>query len=313
MSYILSFGLTILQKLAPHLLEKDDSTDGSVKFYRASWRSDVLFPWELQQSNELNDANDDVTSALFIDVTFDILQSKDDVKVAIRVGALIALPAAEKSTDYTYYYVQSAPLTESDVHAHCKSIDVDTTTQAAMVADFVGAAFLKKGVLWECVRRRRPTGKTEIGHNNDKQSDVKAKNTDDQWELKVSHINQLEGEVGYLPLSKLGQSLDKQTLDMILLSSQNPNKCNLSYEQGKQFWEDFGVMDLTQTKISLETKSIDANQAKIHESKPEELNCDKQQECKRLTKTDSTVYAQSRRTYIAGSKKKKPKFTLGSI
>lgn len=305
MSYILSFGQALLHKLAPHVLDKEESTDGSVKFYRASWRSDVLFPWDLQ-SNEMDDVN--VTSALFINVTFDMLQSKD-VKVAIRVGALIALPVSGESSDYTYHYVQSAPLTESEIHAHCKSIDVDTTTQAGMVADLVGAALLEKGVLWKCARRERPNGKTENGLRNDKNSDV----CDDQWELKVSHINQLQGEVGYLPLSKLGQSLNEQTLDMILLSSPNPNRCSLSYEQGKQFWENFGVQDITQTNNAPETKTIVPNQTKIHESKLEETSCDKQHECKRQTKTDSTVYAHSRKRYIAGSKKKKPKFTLGSI
>ena len=272
----------------------------------------MLFPWEL---NPNTTADEDLAQALFVDVTFDILQH-GELNSAVRIGALLAVPKNVDSNSnegpndneekYNYHYVQSEPIAKSHAYLHCKSIDVDITTKPEMVADFLGQALLG-GKEW--IARICPD--KSVGSSSDNKSI--------RWELKVQHVNQLRGEVGYLPLSCLGASIDRRTLDMILLSSQSRKLCTLSKDEGKRFWKQQGLeMDSifqspkVEEQVVLEKyASAAAQQAdqSTNESIPEATK-----ERKRPTKTvDSTVYAQSRKTYIAGSKRKKPKFTMGSL
>ncbi|KAL7508913.1 hypothetical protein ACHAXN_013019 [Cyclotella atomus] len=289
MSYIQNFGHSLLKKLVPNLLQNEPSS----VCYRGSWRSDVIYPWELilpaADENAVADGLSEV-QILFIDVTFDIFKHPiidKEINAAVRIGALLAIPQLVSSCGekYSYYYVQSNPLVKSQVHEHCKSIDVDITTKAELVADFLAEAFL-------------------------------------EFELIVKHVNQLQGEKGYLPLSKLESSIDRRTLDMILLSERNQTLCQLSEMEGKSFWSKLGVetdakvLAVEKQENAAAAEKIDASApseaARSTNDKPEEVPAFKER--KRPSKpTDSTVYAQARKTYIAGSKKKKPKFTFGSI
>ena len=316
MAYLQSFGAALLQKLAP-CLTIDTSYQINAAYYRGSWRSDVVYPWDLSNQND--------ASALFIDVTFDILRS-DEMKIAVRVGALIALP---KSTDqdssvndssnienYEYFYVQSPPLTTSQIHRHCKSIDVDITTKADMVAELLGAALLDSK---HKICRVKSAGKRLENIISDNEI-VEVANDDDQFELEVRHINQLQGEVGYLPLSSLGSALDWRTVNMIVLSSCNQNTLRIPDTEGISFWKQCGVNEMAAsisetnnkpeaTKAPVSVQSVEGSKEVIDEI----TSIQKQRQKPRPTQVDSTMYAQGRRTYIAGSKRKKPKFTLGAI
>jgi hypothetical protein len=278
----------------------------------------VIYPWELilpaADENAVADGLSEVQT-LFVDVTFDIFKHPiidKEINAAVRIGALLAIPQLVSSCGekYSYHYVQSDPLVKSQVHEHCKSIDVDITTKAELVADFLAEAFLG-GRNWIARVASKDDG-----------VDNSANDGNSEFELIVKHVNQLQGEKGYLPLSKLESSIDRRTLDIILLSERNQTLCQLSEMEGKSFWSKLGVetdakvLAVEKQENAAATEKIDASApseaAWSTNDKPEEVPAFKER--KRPSKpTDSTVYAQARKTYIAGSKKKKPKFTFGSI
>lgn len=293
MSYIQTFGSALLQKLSSHPFQEPNSTSKEPKFSRVYWRSDVVSP--NANTSTKNDKYAEA-NALFIDVTFDIRQYHTQ-NIVVRLGALIALPSQESNRYSHHHYVQSPPLSASQIHAHCRSIDVDITTEADKVADFLGEAF-RNGRRWVVVRSRENS----------------------EWELQIQHVSHLQGEVGYFPLSAEGCELDLPTLEMILVSGNQ--RIMLDEMDGMRFWKEVEVeLDVKneteqQAKVEVETDTLsnaELNVSEPIESKREDTIMPQERKSRPTKTTDTNVYAHGRKTYIAGSKRKKPKFTLGSI
>jgi len=238
-------------------------------------------PWNLPAvpSNFLNE--DDVNpKCLFVDVTFDFLifpsevvsegrtshchvvkkadiwgeegnDMSDDsiaVSVAIRSGALVAIPTCQCSdiisstsgskrdvdggikSDYQYYYMRGEKaLTVADLDDHCSSIEIIREgMEAKDVANIVGTAFLDgctSSFPWKVVATKKSIPKsdntlddlTTIDGSISKQSKNQSKLI---CHLKL-HDKSFNAD-GILPLSSnggVGSSLDRSMLDMILLQS----------------------------------------------------------------------------------------------
>ena len=343
MDYTQQFGRALFRKLAPHLISKDEMVEGKSKtvYHRGYWRSNVLSPERIAISAE---SHGDVTEnnnqclkevpAVFVDATFDILY-RQEANVAIRIGALVAYPKiavnkhesippngnslAEQSESshekFTFHYIQSSPITKAEIHEHCTSIDVDISTEAEMVANLLGDAFLN-GNQWIC---RIADGETFQCHRNVDCTERETEKSEQQWEVQIKHVNQLQGEVGYLRLSALGRHIDRHVLDMILLAGSNNKTCRLSESEDKLFWKLYGLDaeredEIKTSRMTNEAMVLSAEDSTVQEAVSGEIRMNQQHQLRsRPTKSDSTVYAHTRKTYIAGSKRKKPKFTLGSI
>ncbi len=222
-----------LQKSSPAATADEDNA--LFHGFRANWRSDIRFPWQLPVPGGIDgyrkgDAHDKKTNiflqSLFVDITFDflifpaklvgnndiehfchVLEGKDfweeadhsvkgetipspniAISVAIRIGALLALPirqgndraaaaaasirnedgkikdrwSCEKSMNddyYRYYYHRgNSALTMSDLNEHCKSIDIVLEDMDPVdVSRIFGDAFnegCKSGGSWEIMSKK---------------------------------------------------------------------------------------------------------------------------------------------------------------
>ncbi len=220
------------QKCSPATPDEDNALFHG---FRANWRSDIRFPWQLPVPDSVDrkkgegyrkgDAHDKKTNilvqSLFVDITFDFLifpakfagnndimhschvleekdcwkeadhSAKDEsnsspiaISVAIRIGALLALPkdraaaatasirndggnikdrlSCEKSMNedyYRYYYHRgNTALTMSDLNEHCRSIDIVLEDMNPLdVSRIFGEAFIdgcKSGDSWEIMSKK---------------------------------------------------------------------------------------------------------------------------------------------------------------
>lgn len=304
----------------------------------------MRYPWEL--SKQAADAKCDENvgfdaDALFVDVTFDFLvaphsanhehchtpdDTKNDISVAIRIGSFAAIPS---TTGVDYHYIQQHTLTREHVHNHCREVNVDPIhTDAGMVADILATSFLSN-TSWQVARKvcEKSVVKTSADPMQEEQL----------WQLKLNHKGQLEGETGFLPLAFgwhndcLGGKVDERMLHMILLQSNNGggNCMSIPDEEGCLFWgyankavlQEIDTIHHAGDGIAMETAPIETNPASNPETKVSALLPMKQDSkteprsrpAKSSRPVETTMYAPAKKTYIAGSKKKKPKFTLGSL
>ena len=264
--------------------------------FRSNWRSNVRMPWSpAVPSNFLNE--DDVNpKCLFVDVTFDFLIFPSEVvsegrtkschvvkkadfcgetfqgndtsdeassialSVAIRIGALVAIPSCQCSdisstsgskrdvdggikNDYQYYYMRGEKaLTVADLDDHCSSIEIIREGMNSKdVANIVGTAFLDgctSAFPWKVVAKKQSMPKSD-NSLDDLTNDLTtidgsmSKQSKNQSTL-ICHLKLHDKSFnadGILPLSSnggVGSSLDRSMLDMILLqSSTNSGEGNI--------------------------------------------------------------------------------------
>ncbi|KAL3817089.1 hypothetical protein ACHAXA_009920 [Cyclostephanos tholiformis] len=170
------------------------------------------------------------------------------VSVAVRIGALVAVPATSNITNaanscnagsgdamsihtYQYKYQRgSKALTAYDLLEHCRSIDIVLEEMdPADVARIIGDAFVEgcSKCSWQVMAKRdsyRPAARCDSTELTDKAiADMSEWAMNDlQWHMKLHH-GSLEAD-GFLPLSSNGCNtsvnlIDRCMLDMILLQS----------------------------------------------------------------------------------------------
>ncbi|KAL7553029.1 hypothetical protein ACHAWF_016276 [Thalassiosira exigua] len=190
MSFIHAFGYHFAKKMlgdsqvneciqqARQLLEQDQ-VDTTFHCFRANWRSNARFPWQLPNiringSGDQGRGSEETLETLFVDITFDfmifpidaekggthcyhVLREEDQganavmeevdsisIAVAINIGALVAIPSShvDKGDGYRYCYLRDKTLTVSDLEEHCRGIDIVLEEmEPAAVAHIIGDAF----------------------------------------------------------------------------------------------------------------------------------------------------------------------------
>ena len=374
------------------LQKVNGSQSNQYQSFRANWRGpSTKFPWELlaPESNHCWNVGEGTISpdSLFLDVTFGFLvfpyevteegrtafchvvkseewdeeyrQGKDNnefisLSVAIRIGALIAIPSNNNNVEkddiiisssidnvYQYYYQRGNPLCGTDIYEHCRSVDiVPEEMDATQIADIIANAFCNDNA--RILVELSDTGTTTNASFS--QSHVstieEAKTRQWCWKLELNH-KELEGK-GTLPLKAYdhnqdafskayndknwGTPIDYSILDAFLLNNQQGQRCvALPATEAKLVWDQFDPTLLESLKEPVKPsprRVLDSKPAAInpYAKKPSpptaeenKSNTNTKPKIRKASpiKRETAIFAKGKRTTIAGSKRKKPTFTIG--
>eukprot|EP00573_Skeletonema_grethae_P011456 CAMPEP_0201711656 /NCGR_PEP_ID=MMETSP0578-20130828/59251_1 /ASSEMBLY_ACC=CAM_ASM_000663 /TAXON_ID=267565 /ORGANISM="Skeletonema grethea, Strain CCMP 1804" /LENGTH=416 /DNA_ID=CAMNT_0048200709 /DNA_START=90 /DNA_END=1340 /DNA_ORIENTATION=+ len=379
-------GQSTVNKFLKEADESLQNIDGRQKnqthTFRANWRGPATkFPWMLQCNDSSSSWNVDgkmTPESLFIDITFDFLVfpyevteegrtsfchvvksnewKQDDfvdeerllsLSVAIRLGALIAVPDNNKETISSgvvddknrYYYQRGNSLSGPDVYEHCRGVDiVPEVTDASQIADIIAKALLNDD------------GRIVIELSDENASadaalstSILSQNLDDRndapkmkwyWKLELHH-KELEGK-GTLPLKSFdhtnvfskayddqnfGTPIDHSVLDTFLMNNQG--QCvSIPANVASLVWNQFDPTLLESLKEPAKPSPRKPAPAlanpyatKPSSPKAEEENKSDGNRKPKIRKAspvkNTAVFAKGKRTTVAGQKKKKPKFTIG--
>ncbi|KAL9186235.1 hypothetical protein ACHAXT_005473 [Thalassiosira profunda] len=340
--------------------------------FRANWRSGVRHPWQLPKlcNGDAGKGEEILPETLFVDVTFDfvlfpfetvtegrtkschVLKMEDiyegdanlkgeansiALAVAVRIGALMALPASldnanamESKEGYEYFYLRGDnALAVSDVDEHCQGIDIVLEEMSsAAVAGLVGDAFLEGGATpWQVmgkVESSAPAAATDLttvdsgltGH-------AKPEAT---WKLKLHH-KALEAD-GLLPLSSnsgfaSAESVGEGMLDTVLLQSNADGKGGGSTciavptAEARKLWQtiDPALMKAVEQPVAPSPQKMSPSRSvpvPEEEKKDTERSSKPKAAVRRPPRPQENVlYARGKTTTLGGARRKKMKFTLG--
>mmetsp|Transcript_21286 Transcript_21286/g.37626 ORF Transcript_21286/g.37626 Transcript_21286/m.37626 type:complete len:453 (+) Transcript_21286:338-1696(+) len=250
---------------------------------------------------------------------------------------------------YQYYYQRGDnALTVSDLDEHCRGIDIVLEEMdAADVARIMGDAFLEGchhaggPKPWQVMGKSENGRVTATGTSSDSttidhlgMAEQTRKHI--RWNLKLHH-QALEAD-GCLPLSNnggsnMGESIGRCMLDMILLQSNDSRDGGVCVSVPKtealMLWKKINptlvravekpVLEPSPQKMSPARKDVAVRIPYAEMAAPKEEKDDKAEKSSRpKTATrrppkpqQTALFARGKKTTLGGSRRKKPKFTLG--